>query len=261
MAVTVREDSIVVEGTRRRFLVDEPAQSASGLVLSLHGSRSAPESQTRLSRMEPLVALGMVVAYPQGGIASGAGHEWDHHRDVTFISELVAKLADQHAIPGSKAAMTGMSGGARMSCRFASLCPEQVAMVGAVAGLRGPSRSEVRPPIPVVAFHGTADRINPFAGSGTPRWDESVRDAAERWALANGLPGQCNEVQVSPRLSRIAYGQSPAEGQVTLWVAKGAGHTWPGSRLPLTLRLMLGRTNMEIDATKEIRDLIAAVRS
>jgi poly(3-hydroxybutyrate) depolymerase len=39
---------------------------------------------------------------------------------------------------------------------------------------------------------------------------------------------------------------------VTLWVSRGAGHTWPGSRLPIALRLLLGRTSHEIDATEEL---------
>jgi poly(3-hydroxybutyrate) depolymerase len=37
-----------------------------------------------------------------------------------------------------------------------------------------------------------------------------------------------------------------------LWTALGAGHTWPGSQLGLGLRLLLGRTTREIDATAEI---------
>ena len=42
-------------------------------------------------------------------------------------------------------------------------------------------------PLRVVAFHGTADRLNPFAGSGTERWNESVPDAAAAWRV--GLTG------------------------------------------------------------------------
>jgi poly(3-hydroxybutyrate) depolymerase len=42
---------------------------------------------------------------------------------------------------------------------------------------------------------------------------------------------------------------------VTLFLSRGAGHTWPGSHLPLfpiSLRLILGRTSKEVDATAEI---------
>jgi len=39
---------------------------------------------------------------------------------------------------------------------------------------------------------------------------------------------------------------------VTLWVCDGAGHTWPGTRLPLGLRLFLGKVSFDVDATTEI---------
>jgi poly(3-hydroxybutyrate) depolymerase len=50
----------------------------------------------------------------------------------------------------------------------------------------------------------------------------------------------------------VDFGDLGEVAAVTLYVSQGAGHTWPGSRLPLFLRLILGRTSMEIDATTEI---------
>ena len=47
-------------------------------------------------------------------------------------------------------------------------------------------------------------------------------------------------------------------GEVTLFTSKGAGHTWPGSHLGLFLRLFLGRTSTEIDATSRIWDFAQA---
>jgi poly(3-hydroxybutyrate) depolymerase len=60
------------------------------------------------------------------------------------------------------------------------------------------------------------------------------------------------------------FGDPSDAAAVTLFVARGAGHTWPGSRLPLFAsfpmsplsplfrRLILGQTSKEIDATTEI---------
>ena len=55
-----------------------------------------------------------------------------------------------------------------------------------MAGLRSPG-VPVHRPVPILSFHGTNDRINPYAGSGTQRCNESVPDAARAWALANGI--------------------------------------------------------------------------
>ena len=107
-------------------------------------------------------------------------------------------------------------------------------------------------------------RINPFAGSGTARWDESVPDAAAAWARALGLPSEPTRTELTAHLTRMDFGDPAGAAAVTLFVSRGAGHTWPGSRphlfaalamsplSPLLLRLMLGRTSKEIDATAEI---------
>ena len=84
------------------------------------------------------------------------------------------------------------------------------------------------------------------------RWRESVPEAAGRWAAANGLPPEPATVAVTRTLTRTTYGGEGQPGEVTLWTAQDAGHTWPGTRLGPFVRLILGRTNNEIDATAEI---------
>ena len=190
--------------------------------------------------------------FPEGSLPSGSGSEWDLKADVAFLEAAVEQLREEFQLSSPRLCLTGMSGGARMASRYASLHRDEVAVLGAVAGLRTPACAAVAHPLRVVAFHGTNDRINPFGGSGTARWNESVMDAATAWARSNGVPAEPREDQVSATLSRVSFGPDDAPGAVTLWVSKGAGHTWPGSRLPLLYRLFLGRTSFEVDATAEI---------
>jgi poly(3-hydroxybutyrate) depolymerase len=70
--------------------------------------------------------------------------------------------------------------------------------------------------------------------------------------VANGLTPEPQVVAVSSTLTRTTYGQEGQAGEVTLFTSRGAGHTWPGARLGLLLRLLLGRTSREIDATARI---------
>ena len=56
-----------------------------------------------------------------------------------------------------------------MACHFAAARSDVVRAVGAVAGLRAPRTRSLSQPVPIIAFHGTADRINPYGGSGTAR--------------------------------------------------------------------------------------------
>ena len=104
----------------------------------------------------------------------------------------------------------------------------------------------------VVAFHGTRDRVNPYGGGRTARWSESVPDAASAWARANDHAPDPVRTDLTPAVTRLSYGPRGDPGAVTLWVCDGAGHTWPGTRLTLWLRLLLGKVSYDVDATAEI---------
>jgi polyhydroxybutyrate depolymerase len=202
--------------------------------------------------METLCSSGAVVVFPQGAWPLRSGFEWDLEGDVEYLRVLVGWLLVRYPDADQRVCIAGMSGGARMASRFASLHPESVRVLGAVAGLRAPAQSHLEFPLRVVAFHGTADRINPFPGSGTERWNESVPDAAAAWAQALGLGGEPNHHELTGHLTQMEIGDPNGGAAVTLFISQGAGHTWPGSHLPLLLRLILGRTSTEIDATTEI---------
>jgi polyhydroxybutyrate depolymerase len=205
--------------------------------------------------MERLCPSGAVVAFPEAAQPLGSGFEWDLEGDVEYLHVLVGWLLARYPEADRRVCIAGMSGGARMASRFASLHPEAVQVLGAVAGLRAPAQAWLEHPLRVRAFHGTADRLNPFAGSGTERWNESLPDAAAAWARALRLPSEPSRQELTGHLTRIDFGDPNETAAVTLVVARGAGHTWPGSRLPLfplSLRVILGRTSHEIDATTEI---------
>ena len=250
--MSVESHTVEVGGVSRGLLVAAPAGAPTAIVVSMHGSTSTPEPPVGLSRMAALSEQGAVVAFPQGSIAARAGWEWDMHADVTFLDATVDHVRDLWDGPEVPLCVCGMSGGARMASRFASSGRHPVRVLGAVAGLRMPAVARLGSPVRVVAFHGTADRINPYAGGRTPRWTESVRDAAAAWARANGHSPDAEETRVTPSLTRLSYGPGDDPGAVTLWVCEGAGHTWPGTRLSLGLRLFLGKVSDDVDATAEI---------
>jgi polyhydroxybutyrate depolymerase len=252
--VALQRQVIAAGGANRSYLVAEPPPGTpvSAVIMSLHGTRSTADRQARLSGFGQFArTAGAVVVFPQAIEPIGPGYEWDLSRDVDYIAGLATELVSRHRVAHGRVLLTGMSGGARMSSRFASVHPELVQALGAVAGLRSPA-VPVRRPVPVLSFHGTNDRINPYRGSGTQRWNESVPDAALAWALANGITAAPAEVPVSPALTRTTYGAEGQPGEVTLWTSRGAGHTWPGGHPGLLLSLFLGRTSREIDATKSI---------
>lgn len=139
-----------------------------------------------------------------------------------------------------------------MACHLASLRPDLVRAVGAVSGLRAPSRLPLSRPVPVVAFHGTADRINPYRGHSRGEWIESVPEAAGAWARANWTEARALADVVASGVRRTRYGDTGGPGEVVLYTIDGGGHTWPGGYLGFIGSLLLGRTSREIDATELI---------
>lgn len=202
--------------------------------------------------MAAFTQQGAVVAFPQGSVPSGRGWEWDLQADVELLDGIVDHLRERFDAATAPLCVSGMSGGARMASRFASVGRNQVHVLGAVAGLRMPAVQHLARAVRVVAFHGTRDRINPYGGGNTARWRESVLDAASAWARANGHSPEPASENVTPALTRLSYGPPQDPGAVTLWVCDRAGHTWPGTRLSLGLRLFLGRVCYDVDASAEI---------
>lgn len=253
----------LVSGGRERSAVlclphGELPRSPTALVLDLHGSGSTPREQLARSRFAALGERdGVLVVAPRGGLPSGAGHTWhvpyvpapagsgattgDAPDDEQFLLDLVGALVNRGWVDASRVCAAGMSGGARMVSQLACDHPERLAAIAAVAGLRaGPpdpgdpyrpdaSRGAPRGAVPVVAFHGTADTVNPYPGGGPAYWGYSPPAALARWAEANRCPREALEDEVGENVRALVYGRNRAEADVLLYVVEGGGHTWPGS--------------------------------
>ena len=249
---------VSVDGVSRAYFSRGAAAASAGMILCLHGSRSTAARQAWFSGMDSLRSDGLAVVYPQAEVAAGRGYAWDHERDLAYLAAVVEQVRADQGAATSPVFLAGMSGGARMACTYATARAGEVAAVAAVAGLRSP---EVRParPVPIVAFHGLADRINPYLGGRGDRWRESVPEAAAAWAAANGVEASPASTEPGPGLTKLTYGEG-TPGEVTLWTFKHAGHTWPGRPVGPLLRLLLGRTSTEVDATHEIGSFFGRTR-
>lgn len=237
------------DGTSRPYLLSLPDGDPVAVVVGLHGDLSSADRMARFTSLPWLSQSGAAVALPQGS-RSKRSPAWDLQRDLGPLAALVGHLLEAFPTARAKALVCGMSRGAMMACQLAAAHSPLVGTLGAVAGLRSPASSALESAVPVLAFHGTADRINPYRGHGRGGWKESVPAAAAAWARANGVDPAPAETTSSSHLTALRHGHSGDPGEVVLWACHGAGHTWPGGRLthPL-LRLWMGRTSSEIDAT------------
>jgi polyhydroxybutyrate depolymerase len=104
------------------------------------------------------------------------------------------------------------------STTFASIAP--------VGGLRHPTPCPATRPVPVLAFHGTADPVDPYNGGGQASWTYSVPQAAQSWASQDQCSPASITTQPDPGVSLTQYGE--CAGGVPHGLTPSPQHQTPG---------------------------------
>ena len=226
------------------------------VVLNLHGYGSNARNQAAYSRLpQKADEAGFIVVTPDG---AGTPQQWNNLQldalpdDVAFIRRLLHHLETTLCIDSSRIYATGISNGSAFAQRLACLLPGRIAGVAAVAAFVYPAAvCGGQPPVPIIAFHGTADACVPYEGGVTAcgRGNlpvPAVETSAENWARHNGCSLEPARSQVTEHVRAIAYSECAGNTAVVLYAVEGGGHTWPGSaNVP-----RLGAVTGEIDATE-----------
>jgi polyhydroxybutyrate depolymerase len=183
----------VIGGQLREVRVHLPAGYGTAgpvpLLLNLHGSGSTAAKQEAQSGLDTTAdAHTFIVAYPQAIRPTGSGFAWNipgtptfaatGPDDVGFLTHLVTVLRHDFCVDPARVYASGFSGGARMVSQLACTPGVRLAGIAVAGGLRAPAPCHPAHPLPVLAFHGTADLSNPFNGHGQPYWTYSVPEAA-----------------------------------------------------------------------------------
>jgi len=181
------------------------------------------------------------------------GSEAGPSRDVRFISELIDTLEARYNIDPRMIYANGLSNGGGMSFALSCTLSDRIAAVGMVgAALLVPFNwcTDQRP-VPVIAFHGTADRAAPYKGGfswvAAQRF-QGVRAFTARWARRNRCGTKPVDSVVATDVTRREYTRCADDAAVVLYTIHGGGHTWPGGQ-PLP-QWFVGRTTTSIDASR-----------
>jgi polyhydroxybutyrate depolymerase len=176
--------------------------------------------------------------------------------DVIFISELIDKLAASYNIDKTRIYANGMSNGGGMAFVLSCTMSDRIAAVGMVsAGLDpGWSWCTDHRPVPVIAFHGTADPIclynggySRLAGGTFP----SVPVFMANWSRRNRSVPNPIESGVAADVTRLQYTDCTDDAGVVLYTVKGEGHQWPGGK-QVAAEWMVGRYSHSINATRQM---------
>lgn len=254
--------TLSVDGVGRSYRLYLPQTPPEGerypLVLTLHGFASGALEQEAYSQWNRLAeSYGLVAVYPQG---LGEPARWNSGSigllgliapntadDVGFLSALIDALVQTGCVDAARVYINGLSNGGGMSNRFACQMADTVAAFGSVAGAYG-SFGECAPsrPMPVIAFHGTADRIVPYDGQFGIL--PPVQEWAREWAERDGCTVTDADVFIADDVTMTAYTGCDADVEVVLYTVAEGGHTWPGSTA--VNRSPLGRITESIDASE-----------
>jgi polyhydroxybutyrate depolymerase len=261
--------SLVCSGVKRRYLLYVPQSydpaKPTPLVISLHGYAEWPAHQMKLSGWNDLAdRYGFIVVYPSGlglpkrwRIGGMRGSASDPLPEVTFISDLIDKLAGQYNIDPARIYANGFSNGGGMSFALSCQLSGRIAAIGSVAGAYLLPWSACQParPVPMIVFHGTADPIVPYLGGRSRSFNlpfPSIPAWVEALARHKGWTGAPLPIPARGDVRGVQLTNSASDADVVFYTIAGGGHAWPGGK-PLP-EFLVGQTSTDIDATKTMWD-------
>ncbi|MEU6561419.1 alpha/beta hydrolase family esterase [Nocardia nova] len=267
------------------YILDLPAATdgPTPLVMDLHGYLEPAEIERMSSGLGDFGSThGFATITP--ALDEPGLPRWDFgpgSADVDYLSNLLTHVESTLCVDQRRVYVAGLSMGAFTTSSLACQLSDRIAAVAPVAGLQDFSWCRPARPVPVIAFHGTADPIVAYSGGSGPNarflpspdgsgsvtgehggpavngpGPQSVPATAEAWARRNGCAGPPSQRPVTPDVDLTTY-SCPATGEVELYSVRDGGHTWPGSPLPMPTPLT-GTTTTSIDANQLIWDFFRA---
>ena len=222
------------------YILHVPPTASAGrplpLVLDLHGYSEPATIHVRQSGLAAYGdTIGFVTAIPQ---ITRPVPRWDAvvaSPDVRYIDQLLDELEATVCVDTNRVYVAGLSNGAFMTSILACDLSDRVAAVAPVAGIQAPGDCQPARPVPVIAFHGTADTFVPYTGglgssvaalpnadgtgtlgSGPPSSDPvstgpSVPERAATWAGRNGCAADPTETPVTDDVTLVQFACPPGE--------------------------------------------------
>lgn len=163
-------------------------------------------------------------------VPNGAGNAWngagccgnEELDDVALFRALVTEVATHVNVDRKRVYATGFSNGGFMSYRLGCEAADVfTAVAPAAAGLSGGACNPSRP-LPVLAIHGDADGIIPYAQQGP---------SMIAVAAGNGCTGPIRPADpsgASGEATCVTHTGCPSGAEVTSCTIKGGGHVWFG---------------------------------
>jgi polyhydroxybutyrate depolymerase len=199
-------------------------------------------------------------------------------RDMDWFGGLLTHVEATACVDENRVFVTGYSNGAFMTSAVACQFSSRVAAVAPIAGIQG-LHCKTHRPVPVVAFHGTADPLVHYNGTpskaaaalpapngshetlaeeakqlgvkGAFTKGPTIPQEAAAWAKRNGCAPKTSTRPIARKVALLSW-SCPHGANVELFRVQGGGHTWPGSKESAEVANLLGPTTFEISADAQM---------
>jgi polyhydroxybutyrate depolymerase len=226
------------------------------VVMNLHGSGASAAVQDALTAMPKQAAeRGFITITPDA--RNGVWEFAAIGPDDDFLTALLEDVTSRYCVDLDRVHLAGHSLGAWKTAVTACAHPGRFASIALVAVEVHPGDCD---PIPVVAFHGTADAVVPYGVGADPgivvRGSNAGLTGVEvnmpQWAEGAQCSAEKQVERIEPDIVHWTYRGCPKGMGVEFYSIVHGSHMWPGSPLPLP-----GVTHT-IDATKLALDWFEA---
>lgn len=140
-----------------------------------------------------LVGENVLVAYPQAVFREKGAQYWEPGdnggediliNDVFFTKQLVADIARDFHVDSSRVYATGYSNGGMMAYDLSCSGSDVIAAAGIMSGIMLSNTCDNNTPTSIIHFHGIADDVIPYDGSGD---FPAVLDVVDFWLAHNNI--------------------------------------------------------------------------
>jgi polyhydroxybutyrate depolymerase len=216
-----------------------------------HGFGSDPADVSSLTGLPVRGAgRGWVVAVPHLQPGESGWNLGPGSTDEAFVSALVARLDATRCLDRRAVFLSGFSSGAAFAIAYGCRHERQVAALATVAV---DFQLGCRSPLSLLAFHGTADPLVPYADGAVGLSLPGVHVTGTQrnlvaWAGLDRCRPTSTRVRVGSQVVRqVWHGCAPGI-RLELVTIEGGGHTWPGADPARGL----GLTTRQVGATAAI---------